>query len=316
MRQKLHRYRQFFVILAIMTLVWFVVDMSSMRTYQTTVRIGYVGVDTARYVMTSGDEELPLTVESDGFAALLHHLSWRHRAMDVDLSALEKSANDGRMAVASENYKEELQYRFSPLGRCEIKMQKDSLVFTFSERMQKAYRPLMTDISFTFADGYGLCGMPTLKPDTVFLYGSEESLASIGSLRTQPAEIAVGKEGGQYSLKLVPVWNDYPDVRVSQSEVLLTVPVEPYIEESRTLKVVCEGNSAHERIKLYPDEVTVTFWVPQSRYGADDADDCKAVVRLDDNSGAQELPVTITDFPSELRIKSVEPESVQHVIIR
>lgn len=316
MRQKLHRYRQFFVILAIMTLVWFVVDMSSMRTYQTTVRVGCVGVDTARYVMTGGDEELPLSVESDGFSALLHHLTWRHRTMEVNLSAWELSASDGRIAIASETYKEELQYRFSPLGRSEIKMQKDSLVFTFSERMQKAYRPQLTDISFSFADGYGLCGMPSLKPDSVFLYGSDESLAAIESLRTQPAEIAVGKGGGQYSLKLVPVWNDYPDVRVSQSEVLLTVPVEPYIEESRTLKVVCEGDIAHKRIKLYPDEVTVTFWVPQSRYGADDADDCKAVVRLDDNSGAQELPVTITDFPSELRIKSVEPESVQHVIIK
>ena len=316
MRQKLHRYRQFFVILAIMTLVWFVVDMSSMRSYQTTVRICYSGVDTARYVMTSGDEELPLTVESDGFSALMHHLTWRQRAMDVDLSAIDKLSTGGRVAVASENYKEELQRRFSPVGRCEIKVLKDSLVATFSERMRKAYRPQLRDITFSFADGYGLCGLPTLKPDSVFLYGSEESLAAIESLYTKPAEIAVGKEGGRYSLGLMPVWRDYPDVRVSQSEVSITVPVEPYVEESRTVKVVCDGNSAQGRIKLYPDEVTVTFWVPQSRYGSDDAGDCRAVVRLDDAGDSRELPVIITDFSSVVRIKSVEPETVQHVIIR
>lgn len=299
-----------------MTLVWFVVDMSSIRSYQTTVKICYSGVDTARYVMTSGDEELPLTVESDGFSALMHHLSWRHHAMDVDLSAIDKSAGGGRVSVPSESYKEELQRRFSPVGRCEIKVLKDSLVFTFSERMRKAYRPQMRDITFSFADGYGLCGLPTLEPDSVYLYGSEESLAAIESLYTQPAEIAVGKEGGQYSLGITPVWEVYPDVRVSQSEVLITVPVEPYVEESHTMKIVCEGNNEHQRIKLYPDVVTVTFWVPQSRYGADDACDCRAVVRLDNNGESQELPVIITDFSSEVRIKSVDPETVQHVIIR
>lgn len=319
MRQKLHRYRQFFVILAIMTLVWFVVDMSSPRSYQTSVKISYTGIDTAHYVLSAVDEELPVSVTTDGFSALHHHLYWRQRPLSVDIASLSQkalSSGNSRLSIDTEKYKDELKRRFSLVSSCEIEIQKDSIYVQIKERCQKAYKPQLKDISFSFPDGYGLCGQATISPDSVYLYGSEESLGKIASLHTQAANITVGKNGGRFKLNLEPEWSKFPDVRVSQKSIVLTVPVEPYVEITQPLKVRIAGADSVRQVKLYPDEVTVSFWVPQSSYGKISADGSKAIVCMDAASASHDLTVSITDFPSILRIKSVEPEKVQYVIIK
>lgn len=302
-----------------MTLVWFVVDMSSPRTYQTSVKVAYTGIDTARYVTTSADGELPVTVTTDGFSALYHHLYCRERPMNVDVGTLtRKGPKEGkkRLSIATDKYEAELQHRFSPVGSCEIEILKDSLNVTVEGRYGRAYKPLLKGVSFSFPDGYGLCGEATVSPDTIYLYGSEESLGKIESLHTNAANIAVGKNGGHFILKLDAEWQQFPDVRASQESVILNVPVEPYVEMTQQLKVHIVEADSLKQVKLYPDEVTVSFWVPQSAYGMATAEGSKAVVRMNTETSSKELPVAITDFPSNMRIKSVEPENVQYVIIK
>ncbi|MBO4751273.1 MAG: hypothetical protein J5526_00790 [Bacteroidales bacterium] len=302
-----------------MTVVWFVVDMLSPRTYQTSVKISYAGIDTAHYVLSAVDDELPVSVTTDGFSALHYHLYWRQRPLSVDLAALARKVSPNgksRLSVATDRYKDELQRRFSPIGGCEIELQQDSLSVLLDERCRKAYKPQLKDISFSFPDGYGLYGQASVTPDSVYLYGSEESLAKITALHTQPAKISVGKNGGHFQLKLEPEWRKFSDVRPSQESIVLTVPVEPYVEITQPLKVRIAGADSVRRVKLYPDEVTVSFWVPQSSYGKISANGCQAVVCMDGASASHDLKVTVTDFPSILRIKSVEPDKVQYVIIK
>ena len=42
----------------------------------------------------------------------------------------------------------------------------------------------------------------------------------------------------------------------------------------------------------------------------------KAVAKQQDNIGHNGLLVTVSDFPSDMRIKSIEPDRVQYVIIK
>lgn len=315
----IRQYKPFFVILVVVALVWFVIDMSSVRRYQTSVRVEYRGIDTARYAIVSEDVELPLTVESDGFSALLHHWSWRRSVLTVDM--LPKLQNvriggESRISVSAVDYREWIMKHFSHLQECSVTVDKDSLSVTVSERMRKAFVPQLSDVSFTFPDGYGLSGTPMLSPDTVYLYGSESSLNCVKSLYTKASNVNVSDSGGVYRLGLEPVWNSYPDLRVSQQTVALTVPVEAYVEERQLLNVEYLSDDTTMRVRLYPDQVAVTVLVPKGIASSDGRPRLKAVVRNDQFSAQTELPVSIVDFPSDMRVKSVEPDKVQYVIIK
>ncbi len=313
------QYRLFFVILVFVSLVWLVMDMSTVRSYRTTVRVVYTGIDTARYSVVSEDRELPLTVESDGFSALLHHWSWGRNALSVDMSGKLKNARhvaEIRLSVPSGDYREWIQSHFSHLKNCSVSFDMDSLSVTLCERKCRAYAPQLRNVSFVFSDGYGLSGTPNLYPDTIYLYGSEKSLSDVNELYTNASSVDVSDSGGVYQLDLVPVWNEYPDLRVSRSTVKLTVPVEAYVEERRLVNVRFLSNDTTIRVRLYPDQVAVTVWVPQGHSFEDGLSDMKAVVRHDQSSGQTELPISITDFPSDVRIKSVVPDRIQYVIIK
>ena len=313
------RYRPFFVTLVIMTLVWFVMDMSSMRGYQTTAKVEYLGIDTARYAIVYQDAELPLSVESDGFTALLHHWLRSRHSLAVDLSAQLsglQQADGARISGPAGDYNESLKKLFGPMQDCSVTPAKDSLTVVLSERRRRSYVPQLRDVSFTFPDGYGLSGTPTLSPDTVYLYGSERSLNEVEAIYTQAATVRVKDADAVYRLALEPVWNNYPDLRVSQSMVTLKVPVEAYVEERQCLKVHFVSDDTTMRVRLYPDQVSVTVWVPRNSSSSDSKMTLKAVVRHDMASQQNELPVTITDFPTDVKIKSVEPNVVQYVIIQ
>jgi len=318
-RSKLHQYRPFFVILVIMTIVWFVMEMTSSRTYKTSVAVTFTGIDTARYAILDKSQELPLTVESDGFTALIHNWTWRDKKLEINLSDLLKAkqpSGEIHLSVAAENYKELFQNNFSPIKSSVITFDEDSLSVTLSERMCKAFVPEIRNVTFTFSDGFGISGTPMMSPDTVYLYGSERSLTAIDAIYTRADTVKVADSGGFYKLSLFPVWNEYPDLRVSQTALTLQVPVEPYFEDRQTLKVQFISDDTEMRVKLYPENVVVTTWVPQSATLNGNKSDIHAVVRHDKESPEKALAVTITDFPKNIRIKSVEPDHVQYVIIK
>lgn len=313
------RYRSFFVILAIMTLVWFVMDMSERRTYQTSVSVVYVGIDTARYAIVQMDGTLPLTVESDGFTALLNHWLWRKKPLEIDLSHMLKHRpvrGETRLSAATADLAKQLQSHLSPVEGSLIAFGMDSLSVTISERKGKAYKPHLRGVTFSFNDGYGLSGSPMLAPDSVYLYGSERSLNAIEAIYTKAARVPVADSGGTYRLELDPVWREYPDLRVSQTSVTLYVPAEPYVEARYSLPVSFESGDSAMRVKLYPDNVIVTAWVPRGSSAATSQIAMKAVVRRDAASSQNGLPVSITNFPTDVQIKSVEPDRVQYVILK
>lgn len=311
------QYRSFLLIVATMTVVWFAVALSSTRTYNDNVSVSYTGIDTARYVVLVKDSVLPVTVTGDGFAALFHHWMWKGKSLSVSLQPLPL-ATTGRkeqnLAIVSDEYMPELSKNFSPIGKYEVKPNKDTLKILIRERKRRTYVPQLRGVTFSFAEGYGLKETPTMSPSKVTLYGSEQSLSQIEAIYTKPAEVSVGAEGGKVRLDLEPVWKEYPDVRTSHNYIYVSVPTGAYVETKKTVKVELEGTNIPNTFKLYPDQVSVSAWVPQDDYF--DMADIRAVVRLEPNESRAELPVSIIDFPSNIRIRNIEPEKVQYVIIK
>ena len=319
MSGKLHQYRSFFVILALVSLTWLVADLLSTRSYQTSVKVLFTGVDTARYVLVTDDHETVLNIESDGFTALFHHITRQHKSLEIDLSGILKMSGDGspaKLTVATADYAEQMQHHIAPVGECTVSFVKESLYVTIYERESRGFVPQLRNVTFRFRDGFGLSGKPSITPDTVYLYGSRKSLDDIEALYTKAADIDVPDTGGRFELELEGVWEKHGDLRVSSRSVSIDIPTEAYVECQQTIKVDFEGSDSVHHVRLYPDQVTVTTWVPQSTYNQNSTFRMKAVAKQQDHIGHNGLLVTVSDFPSDMRIKSVEPDRVQYVIIK
>ncbi|MBR4739312.1 MAG: hypothetical protein IK058_04840 [Bacteroidales bacterium] len=296
--------KRFLVILGLTALVWLGVSMADNGEYPMEVRVEMVGFDTVRYAVVSADSVLPLKVTMSGFNAFVNS----RRQHDIQVSVPQ-----GREAVAVSSLKKQLLR--SILGAKEVTSVVDSLHVVLSLRGQRTYKPRIDDVTFSFTEQHGLYGEPTVTPSEVVLYGPDEVLARIDDVKVAAADICNVSASGTYRLPLAPVWEQYPDVKPSCTEVTVYLPVEPYVERDYRVRITVLGADTTVSLRLYPEEATVRAWVPQCDLHRDP--EFVVAVNYDDiflNEG--HLTPRLVEFPSYMRPRSVEPEEIQCVVIQ
>lgn len=303
------KHRQFWAILILTAIVWFVVAMSEHRDYPVDVRVQWVGADTARFIVTQADTVLPIVFNSNCFNAIDRYFAVRGRQFVL------RASSDTVVKVNKALF-DDLCRQFDFSGIYAISSSTEELHFATKERCSKAYVPQLRGVDFVFADQIGLSGEPQIKPDTVWLYGDLASLQRIPEVYTAPAAVANITDSGYFMLALEPVWKKFSDVRSSADSVRIFVPAGRYVEATVSVPVEFWGIGPAHQVRLYPDHVDVTLWVSVKDYQSISETQFQAVVNYDPASSLTELPVYITRFPAQSRIKTVAPSSINFVIIQ
>lgn len=300
--------KQLLAILGITALVWLGVVMSEEGEYEVVARVEVTGYDTLRYAVVRADTALTLKVRATGYAAFLHSLSAKPLYLQVEMKEV-----DGSKAMAVEQLVGEV--RRGMLGAVLLDAGTDSVRVVFARRGSRKYVPRLSGVQFLFADSYGLYGEPIVEPAEVELYGAEEVLEHIEEVSVVDTTIAGIHESGWYTLPLKAVWGKEVDVRVSCVEVRVYVPVEAYVERQYVVPITVMGADTSVSVKLYPSQVTVNAWItqhdihhmPQMTVALDYAD-----IERSPNKVAP----SVVQYPSYMRLRSVEPAEVQCVIIK
>lgn len=282
--------------------------MSDEKDYPMRVRVEVTGYDTIRYAVLSVDTMLNVQARLSGYYAFLHAVD--HTPPVLTLNFSDKAL---RQSVSVANINERLKQ--SIRGARDVVCGKDSIRLVLAPRASRSYVVDITGVRFSFADQYGLYGEPAVNPAEVVLYGPEEILDSINVLSVSPTVLANINESDTYRLPIEPVWNRFPGVYPSCTEVNLTVPVEPYVEREYSVPITVEGADSTVMLRLYPEEVTLRAWVAQRDLHRDPR--FSVVVDYADaigNNGT--LTPQLVYFPSFVRPRSVEPSEVQCVIIK
>lgn len=310
--ERLLHYRTLLVIIAITALVWLVWAMSDVQTYPTQVRVEMTGVDKARYAIIKADTMLSIEVESDGFSAMRRYFKLKRHNVRVDMSHAVVSA--GHRAVAVHDFIPTLKKQLGLPTSLRVTSGQDSIRLWLAARHSRGFVPKLKDVSFEFTDQCGVYGEPTIYPDTVWLYGSEASLAKIDELYTKPAVVEHISKDDTVRLALEPVWEKYSDLRVSTKRIQLRIPTQQYTEKTFTLPIQLLNGDTNLRVKLYPEQVDVTIWVPIKDHAKISANQLSASIEL--HKYEDRAQVMIKDFPSYVRVKNIKPEYVQYVIIK
>ena len=298
--------KHFLVILGLTALVWLGVSMSETDDYPMRVRVEMTGYDTVRYAVLQADTSLNVQVRMSGFNAFLYDVHHIVPTVEVPLA-------EGQTAVAVHTLSEQL--RESILGAKQVSSETDTLHIILAERSHRVYRPRIDGVNFTFVEQYGLYGEPVITPSTVVLYGPAEVLDAIPEVRAMPTELCNIKSTGTFRIPLEPVWEQYADVHPSCKEVELYLPVEPYVEKVYNVPIRVENADSTVDLRLYPPQASVRVWVAQ-RDIAHEPDFNVSINYRDALAHDGRVAPHLSQFPSYVRLRNVEPKEVQCVIIK
>lgn len=303
------RKHPFWIILLITTILWLCYSMSEEGDYKTQIPIQWTGIDTARYAVTYADSVLPVTIKSNCFQAIKRYFVLRQSYYSISVQG------DTIINVAHPLF-EDLTKQLNFVGISSMYSSKEVLRVEVDERIAKPFVPQLRGVEFNFDGQVGLSGEPRIEPDTVWLYGTASSLNKISQLSTAPTVLEHLSDSGYYTLTLDPVWKDYPDLRSSHDVIRIYLPVDQFTEIKLKVPVTLRSSSQLGRVRLYPEQVDVSLWVPRSDYNNISASQIEVVADYDAITNSQQIPVLVTRFPSNTRIKQVSPASIQYVIIK
>ena len=289
------------------------------------VRVKMTGFDTKHYAVVKADTSLMIQVEATGFNALILGLKKEPLTFELDIkneavhrySHQRDAVLDLFRTVALVDVSSQLFDQLSSFGVHYLGSVRDSLVLVLNERASKVFRPELDNLKINFSEGFGLYGEPIVSPAEVTLYGSPEVLASIDHVGVKNISIDGVRETGTFRVPLDEAWKNLGDVFSSADMLTVNIPVKRFVEQHFTVPVTILGADSSQAVRLYPDHVTFHVWVAQDDFAAVSADRFAASVLYDDIlSGAQRLSLHVDRFPRNVRIRKVEPEEIEYVVIK
>lgn len=315
-RQRLWHYRAFFFTLVVISLIWLISNMSEQKVYREAYPVRFIGFDSVRYATTLADTVVTLDISSNGFRALHRSLATR-RTIEVDVSSKMGKGNKDSydMILSTNELSEVFSNQIDMRGVESLAPVQQSLALHLALRESKAFVPDIDKVQFKFEGLTGLFGTPVITPDTIWLYGSRASLDCIDRIEALPQTIGGIMISDTHEVKLDPVWKQFSDLRPSATKVSVFLPVQRYVQRTIKVPISIVNNGDVKRIHLYPNEVDVSFMVPQSEYNKYTADQFTVNVTIDSDSLSNLHPI-VTTFPANVRILSVSPSEVQYIIIK
>lgn len=320
-KKRFRQSRAFIFALVAVTVVWFVASMSETNKYREQYAIAFDGLDTARYAITAVDSVITVDITSNGFHALNRSIS-KPRTIHFDIlqhiSRLSQDDEVNKSNTVTVSIKDSLDIiarQIDMRGIDELQTVTEKATISYAPREWKVYHPDIESVEFEFDGMAGLCGEPRIVPDSVIVYGSRQSLDKLDKLKASHQVIKHIRKSGNYSITLEPSWKKFPDLRLSTEKVKIFIPVETFIEKKIMVPVEYKSNDNVKRVELYPSTVTVNCLLPRSNY-SDIKDKDLVVSAIHDGDSGSTLRPVVTQFPSNIRIKSVEPQEIQYIVIK
>lgn len=302
-------------------MLWLGMAMNEVKDYPVVYQIAWRGVDRVRYAVTYCDDELRVTQRTNGFVALGQSMRpQQDDTVAIDILAAAAQQKGTRFTVGI-NARDVLNTYINQKGLSGIRAitpNKDSLFISFAERNKKAYVPVLKGVEYTFMQHYGVYGNAVVSPDTVWLYGTPETLERIDEVSTTPTILANLSKSAHHSIDLdTSKWHRYGDVKASTTTLDLFIPVEHYVERTLQLPVLLTGMpDSTMQMRMYPEMVRVTLSVPEKRYNDAGLQNLHAVAQYDATAKDGRIAVEMKTFPRFAHIKKIEPQYVHAVIFK
>ena len=246
------------------------------------------------------ERKLSLKVRAGGFSILSYQVKDRSD-FEIDITHKQRIRMGERQGalVATSDYVSELTNNLANDMEL-IDISPDTLFVPLIEKVSKKV-PVSLNANLKFDQQMQLSGDVSIVPDSIKVSGPEDLIDTLRSVFTKSVVFEKLKDTLVRNVAL----KELDQVEMSESRVVVSVPVEPFTEVSVRVPIEASNLSDSLLLKSFPSEVKVSYRIGLSR-DVHSKDDFSAIVDFSE--------LSLSNMPARLKVKlSKQPEDISYV---
>ena len=300
----------FLIFLALSTAAWFLVKLSENYTTQTTFRLQFEEVPADKWI-SSGDPSVKMSLVIDGFHTLKYKMIREpNRFVTISLDEVPYRMENGNTYSFSSQYVAEKAAERLGINASDITMNEAKVYFTMDALKSKVV-PVVLLSDIKPQRQYGLYGIPMLDPASVTIYGPEEVIDTVKSIKTEMLSRVNVNQGFNETLAL-----DLLDgkIRSNTKEVKVSVQVEKYTETDVEVPIKVADSL---KLRFFPETMTVKCLVAIKDYPSIKPEQFSVAVDKQQLEARQPLlDVRLAAWPQYVQILNFHPDKVEYLIVQ
>jgi hypothetical protein len=302
----------FFLCLLVATVLWFINALS--KDYITTISypVEYMDLPRNKFITNNPPDHFNLRINTQGFTLVKYKLikSFNPLLIHVQdfVSDSEQSAKSSYV-IATKNLSEKVSSQLS-LDVELLEITPGVLTLAFDSLDIKRV-PVTSNIEIGFKPRHGLASPISFEPSHVTVTGPHEVIQDLDSVHTVPGIYKnVGASFRQKIALIIP-----RQLFVEPDHVIMHADIDEFTERTITIPVWINNQPDSSKVRLFPREVEVRFFIGLSSYTQIKPEDFSLYVSWEDieRNNAQ-LQVKVKKQPSGVNTIKIIPENVEYLI--
>lgn len=300
----------FLVFLAISTGAWFLVKLSENYTTQTVFRLQFAEVPADQWI-PSKEHLVKMSLNIDGFHTLRYKMIREPKRMvTIALNEVPYRQEDENTYSFSSQYVAEKVADMLDISPSDITMN-DSKIYFDMDWLKSKVVPVVLRSDIKTQRQYDLYGIPVLDPSSVTIYGPQEVIDTVRSVRTELVSRANVSESFSETVNL-----DLSGGKIHSNTkaVRATVNVEKYTEMDVEVPIRVADSL---RMRFFPETMTVKCLVAMKDYASVVPDDFSVTVDVRQLQVLEPLlDLRLAAWPQTVKILSTRPDKVEYLIVQ
>ncbi len=307
-RTNKHSAFTFLIFLVISTAAWFLVKLSEEYVTQTTFRVLMEGSPADKWV-SSDEQSVKMSLNIDGFHTLRYKMI-RDRVVTIPLNEVSYRLENGNTYSFSSQYVAEKVGEKLNINASDITMNDAKIYFTMDALKSKVV-PVVLRSDVTTARQYEIYGIPMLDPSSVTIYGPQEVIDTIKTVRTEPLTLNNVSQNFNATLSLDLLGGL---IHSNVEEVKAEVQVEKFTEMDVEVPIKMTDSL---KMRFFPETMSVKCLVAMRDYTSITPESFSVAVDKQQLKARQPLlDVRLVSWPPTVQILSTRPDKVEYLIVQ
>lgn len=298
----------FLIFLVISTAAWFLVKLSEDYVTQTSFRLQLDEVPADKWV-SSEEQSVKMSLNIDGFHTLRYKMI-RDRFVSIPLDEVPFRLENGNTYSFSSQYVAEKVAEKLGINASDITMN-DAKIYFNMDALKSKVVPVDLQSDITTARQYDIYGIPMLDPSSVTIFGPQDVIDTIRTVRTEPLTMSNVSQDFSTTVALDLLGGQ---IRSNIKEVKAEIQVEKFTEMDVEVPIRIADSL---KIRFFPEAMSVKCLVAMRDYASITPESFAVAV---DNQQLQAmkplLDVRLATWPPTVQILSTRPDKVEYLIVQ
>ena len=309
-RKNKRSFLTFLVFLAISTVLWFLTKLSDDYSTQATFLLQFEEVPADKWV-SSPDAVAKMSLNTDGFHTLRYKMVREpNRIITIPLDEVPYRQENGNTYSFSSQYVAERVAKLLGVNTSDVVMN-DAVVYFNMDVLKSKVIPIAFQSDIKTQRQYGVYGIPKLDPPTITIFGPQEVIDTVKSVKTNKVSKINVSQGFQETVGLDLLGGK---VRSNVKEVTVEVNVEKFTEKDIDVPIKVADSL---RMRFFPETMKVKCLVAIKDYASIVPEDFSVAVDRQQLEALQPLlDVRLASWPQYVQVLSTSPDKVEYLIVQ